>query len=75
MREQMTAELSSFRPEAEGEPRQQDRIDLIDPNTQELVCSLTFRDAVVLAFEIEQVAARLRAREWARETLRRDRES
>jgi hypothetical protein len=58
--EQLVAQLNS---DTEGSLRRGDRVELVDPDTGKTVCRLAFRDAVVLAFEIEQAAARLRARE------------
>jgi hypothetical protein len=46
-------------------------VELVDPNTGELVCRLAYRDAVVLAFEIEQACARVLAAEHLREIMER----
>jgi hypothetical protein len=68
MHEQLVAQLSEL-PYAEGSPWREDRVRLVDPNTQEVVCSLAYRDAVVLAFEIEQAASRVLASQWLREIM------
>lgn len=39
MNEQLLAQLSEL-PYVEGSPWREDRVQLVDPNTQELVCSL-----------------------------------
>jgi hypothetical protein len=70
MREQMRAPLSG-RADADGSPWREGRVELVDPNTQELVCSLTYPDAMVLAFEIEQCAGRVLASQWLREIMER----
>jgi hypothetical protein len=70
MHEQLVAQLSEL-PYVEGSPWRADRVQLVDPNTQTVVCSLTYRDAVVLAFEIEQTAARVMAGQWLREVMER----
>jgi hypothetical protein len=73
--ERLLAQLSEL-PYVEGSPWREDRVNLVDPNTEETVCSMAYRDAVVLAFEIEQAAARVLAAQWVREVMeRRDRES
>lgn len=75
MHERLLAQLSEL-PYVEGSPWREDRVNLVDPNTQETVCSLAYRDAVVLAFEIEQTAAQVLTSQWLREVMERhDRES
>jgi hypothetical protein len=56
---------------AEESPWREDRVELVDPNTGELVCRLAYRDAVVLAFEIAQACARVLAAEHLREIMER----
>jgi hypothetical protein len=69
MREQLHARLSE--PDPDGSPWQQERVELVDPNTQTLVCRLAYQDAVVLAFEIEQMCARVLAGQWLWEIMER----
>ena len=49
-------------------------MELVDPNTGELVCRLAYHDAVILTFEIEQAFARVLGTQHLRETLDRRRE-
>jgi hypothetical protein len=70
MFERLRAQLTD-RSDGEGSPWREDRVELVDPNTGELVCRLAYRDAVVLAFEIEQACARVLAAQWLREIMER----
>jgi hypothetical protein len=69
MYEQVRADVSER--SGESSPWREDRVKLVDPNTGETVCRLDYRDAVVLAFEIEQACARVLAGQWLREIMER----
>jgi hypothetical protein len=69
-RKQLRAQLTESH-DPNSPPWREDRVELVDPNTGELVCRLAYQDAVVLAFEIEQASAQVHAAQWLRETLTR----
>jgi hypothetical protein len=71
VREQLRAQLGEHA-DHDGSPWREQWVELVDPNTQELVCRLAYPDAVVLAFEIEQMCARVLAGQWLREIMQRD---
>jgi hypothetical protein len=68
MHEQLRAQLGEHA-DPDGSPWREQWVELVDPNTGELVCRLAYHDAVVLAFEIEQMCARVLAGQWLREIM------